>query len=365
MCYYAVNEDDIIYNIGAVCRRVGGKPYAVVKADGYGIGCRYMTDVCHRAGITRFCVNSLKEADCVAETCRDAEEILRLVPAAKETEIRWMIENGITFTVCSFEDAERIARVCAALSLRASAQIKIDSGMCRRGFAGEQTGELYKLYYLYPSIDFTGIYTHFSCPQDEKGTRKQFAFFREAVGRLREKGIEVGTRHCCGSCAALKYPDMNMDAVRIGSVLLGRVPGAEGWDLRKTGALVSPIETIREVKKGAAIGYGNKFRARRAMRVALCDMGYYNGVAVGRQDGIVNGRSRLRKLADAVRGGVHADGGLTVGIGVARASVIGAVASESMMVDVTDIDCQVGDAVTFDVNPLYSKFEYLKVKRGR
>ena len=74
----------------------------------------------------------------------------------------------------------------------------------------------------------------------------------DTVNELKNSGIDTGMLHICNSFAILKYPEMYLDAVRAGSILVGRVAGA-CKDLRKIAFLETQIEEIRKIPEGTSV----------------------------------------------------------------------------------------------------------------
>lgn len=78
------------------------------------------------------------------------------------------------------------------------------------------------------SVDIEGIFTHLS---DSFGkpehSRAQFARFTRAAAELEEAGYQFQLKHICNSCAFLRFPDLYLDAVRVGVGVLGRLPGTK------------------------------------------------------------------------------------------------------------------------------------------
>lgn len=112
------------------------------------------------------------------------------------------------------------------------------------------------------------MFTHFSKPTDEKITRNQFNEFKKVFEYIKDNGYSTGILHCCASTAFLKYPDMWLDSVRIGSAIQGRtlvnVP-----NLKKIGIFKSNITEIKNLPKGYNISYGNTYKTKKETKIAV------------------------------------------------------------------------------------------------
>ena len=85
-----------------------------------------------------------------------------------------------------------------------------------------------------------------------------------------------------------------MDAVRIGSALLGRVLNGTGIGLQRTGWAEASVDELHQLKKGESTGYGAGWVAKRDTTLAILPIGYFHGF------GAEYGRDLLR-LRDGIR----------------------------------------------------------------
>lgn len=352
---YVVDRNGLMENIRFLQEKAAGTPiYGVIKGNGYGLGLVPMAEALSQAGIQRFAVTELWEIRALREAGFETQEILMMRATCIPEELSQLLELGATATVGSIECAEAMEQTAAAAGKSFPCHVKIDTGMGRYGFLPENTEDIlavYRMEHLMP----TGIYTHFhSAFSSESDTRSQFAAFSKALDTLEQAGITVGVRHCCNSSAFLKYPEMYLDAVRLGSALLGRLsfPGEMG--LTRLGWCRSQVELIREIPKGHTVGYGAAWRAKRPTKIAVCGVGYYHGF--GTEKG-----NDLFRFRDCLRGGLgyvkaflkkKAFYGTVNG---KRARVLGHIGMVQTILDVTDIPCQVGDEIRLEINPLLVK----------
>ncbi len=349
---YIIEKSKLERNIARVCEQAGGAVvYAAVKADGYGVGCARLAWLCAENGIRRFAVTSPEEALAVSRAGIRFEDMLMLTPLAETDKIISLTRLGVSFTVASESDARLLQSAWYITSLRPRVHVKIDTGMGRRGFFPKEQSKIRALYEDYPELDFVGIYSHFCCGYDARQTRKQFRAFREVLDGLASAGIDPGIRHISASAALFYHPEMNLDAVRVGSALFGRIAGAERFGLAPTGHCAAEIEQLRELPAGSTVGYGAGYKTRRPIRTATCRIGTHYGFGVGKSAGKQIPLREFRTLLRQIREHIIRKSLPFAVIDGQICPVLGAIGSESVTVDVTGVTCQTGDEALFDINP--------------
>lgn len=290
----------------------GTRLIAVVKADAYGHGAVPVARAALEAGAWGLAVSTPDEAAEVCALVDDPAERLLVMGGLLPDEVPRAAELGCALTVYSE------AQVRALAGRPATVHLKVDTGLGRLGCASEVAPALAALIARTPGVRLGGVFTHFaSSDTDEALTRAQFERFTDALERLE---VDPGLRHAGNSGSALRYPDLALDAIRIGIALYG----CEGDGLRSTMAVRGLVTHVKTVPAGATVGYGATWRAPKETRVATVAMGYADGVH----------RVRGNRGWVLVRG--------------QRAPLIGRVSMDAVTLDVSGIaDVAEGDVATF------------------
>src|SRR5690606_34266502 len=111
-----------------------------------------------------------------------------------------------------------------------------------------------------------------------------------------EQGIEIPIKHVCNSVAALNYPEMHLDMVRVGNLIYGMVPSKE-IAITNPSKICSRVIFLKNLPKGHYIGYGNKYKTKKPTTIAVVPFGYFDGleVYVFQPNGFLDGLKYLIK----------------------------------------------------------------------
>ncbi len=160
-----INLDNLNYNITKIKNKLpqSTKIMAVVKADGYGHGDKYIAKHLVDCGIDFFAVSNLDEALSLRHagiTCNIL--ILGFTPVQKAEEISRL---NITQTVFSTEYANELNQYCVKCNCTVKVHIKLDTGMGRIGFIDSENINVITLISSLCKLDglnITGIFSHLS-----------------------------------------------------------------------------------------------------------------------------------------------------------------------------------------------------------
>ena len=328
------------------------KVIAVVKCNGYGLGVIEYTKCLIKNGIEIFAVSSLEEAI----QLREAEienDIIMLSGTTIKEELEKLIDNDIILTIGSKEDIEIIEKIAEEKDTEIRAHLKIDTGMGRYGFIYSQPEELIKNLQKIKRIKIEGTYSHFSNSYyDKKYTEEQFRRFSEIVEILKQNNIETGMLHICNSSAFVKYPNMHLDAVRVGSAFLGRLSCKSDIKLNKIGFLETEVAEIKEIEKGSYVSYSNAYKTKRKTKVAIIHCGYDDGFNITTGKDMFRIIDKLRNISRALKD-LFKKQKISIKIGNESCEVLGRVGTHHIICDITDKDINIGDKAILQINPKY------------
>jgi alanine racemase len=235
------------------------------------------------------------------------------------------VEAGLTPTVYTEAGLEAVMAASQALGATVGVHVKIDTGMHRVGaFPPERAVDLCRRIAL-AGGELEALWTHFArSEEDEETTRTQFDLFDEVCEVARAEGFVPRLRHAANTAAAMLYPDMRLDLVRVGIGMYGIEPApGVGSDLGLRPALSwrSAASLVRRLPSGHRLSYGHRYELRRDSIVATVPVGYADGYP----------RSLTNRSHVLIRG--------------KRYPVAGTVTMDQLMVDCGDDHVEAGDEV--------------------
>ena len=348
-----INKNDLKYNIEKIFEKAkdsATQVIGVVKINAYGLGLVQFSKFLLENGIDFLAVATPEEAFELRKNDINCK-ILLMTPVIEKSDLIELIKNDIILTIGSKYELDQIDSIYEELNVeKVNVHIKIDTGFSRYGFLYTDLKSIENVFEN-DNIQIQGMFTHFSKTLDEKWTNVQFDRFMSVIEYLKKKELNLGLCHCCNSTAFLKYPKMHLDAVRIGSAWQGRLPNDLGG-LKRIGTLKSRILEIRTVPSGSNVSYTNKFTTKRETTLATIPLGYLNGINVTRErdtfsisDNFKAGIKEFKNLFNQNR--------LKVTINGHDCNIVGRLGTLHAIIDVTDIDCRVGDDVIVYANPVY------------
>ena len=335
-------------NLRTIKERADGvQIYADLSANANGMGLLPIAKFLRDEGIRNFIVSDPCDARLLRQSGFTKEYLMMLRSTADPNEISELLSLGVVCTAGSYDAAVAINGIAEARGIVASIQVKIDTGLGRYGFQPTELDKVAAIYKYMSSLRVVGTFTTFASSwRNKKLTFLQLDKFNTVLDRLIDMGLEPGAAHVCDSAALFKYRLELMDAVRVDTALSGRIPGKKSFPgLSRVGHIEAGIEEVVWHPKGQIIGSERGFVTKAPTKIAILSVGYYHGFGVDRY--IVERSlfeiSRYRRRKGYVR------------INDQKAQILGSVGLLHTMVNVTNIDCTVGDIAVLDVDPVNVK----------
>ncbi|HSD07569.1 bifunctional UDP-N-acetylmuramoyl-tripeptide:D-alanyl-D-alanine ligase/alanine racemase [Flavobacterium sp.] len=204
--------------------------------------------------------------------------------------------------------------------------IKLDTGMHRLGFEANTIDDLISTLKGNQTVKVKSVLSHLATSDDlahKDFVQYQIDLFEKLSSQLIQELQINPIRHILNTSGISNFPQAQYDMVRLGIGLYGVSNDPEEQKyLENVGTLKSIISQIRTIQSGESVGYGRRFIANRESKIATIPIGYADGISRhwGNGVGFVTIKSK-------------------------KASVIGSVCMDMLMVDVTEIDCREGDSV--------------------
>ncbi len=303
----------------------------VVKANAYGHGLEVVAPVVAKKA-DWLGVNSLEEALALEKLgIRLPVVILGHTPLEQLVTV---VGHRFRQVVFRLDQLYALADAARHAGRDALVHIKIETGTNRLGVSTRDLKGFFRVLTGLSGLEVEGIYTHFANIEDTLDpafAKLQLERFHEALQIAEKAGIQPRIVHSAATAGILLYPETHFSMVRLGIGTYGIWPSREtriaarerGREISLEPALTwkTRVAQIKEVAAGDYVGYGLTYQATRKMKLAVIPTGYYDGYD--------------RKLSNSGRALIH---GRSV-------SVVGRVAMNMTMLDVTEADSAEDDEV--------------------
>lgn len=284
------------HNYQIAQRRALGKTIIpVIKANAYGHGAIKIMEFLIRQGVNYFAISTLEEG--LELRKRNPSVLLLMMGPILKEQLEIASHNRIEITLYD----EPILKAVIESKIPLTCHLKIDTGMGRYGIKDED--EILLLIHQLqqtPLIDLRGIYTHFATAnEDFDFYQLQRSRFEKIIKRLEKKPPVI---HCSNSSSILKYEeDIHVTThARYGISLYGLSLDPEDFGLKPVMKLKTRIVTIKELKAGECIGYGQTYCVSEPTKIAILPIGYADGFLRRNRDGDVEIKRKRYALVGTI-----------------------------------------------------------------
>lgn len=259
------------HNYSAIARHIAPtRAAAVVKADAYGLGASRVAPAFYDAGCRDFFVAHLGEAIALKPFLQPDATLYvlnGLQPGTEEACAR----DGILPVLNSLEQIENWGALAARQGRKLPALLQLDTGMSRLGLSASEFERLLENFALLDNIDIKFVISHLASGDEPENAAnaRQLANMTALLVRLPK--LPVAFANSGGSFLDKSY---HFDLARPGVALYGVGPENEVVPVL---TLSARVIQVRDIDKGAAVGYGGTYVAEGPMRVATIAVGYADG----------------------------------------------------------------------------------------
>lgn len=353
-----VEKDKIKHNLRVIKQIINEKKdsgkkvkiIAVVKGNGYGLGLVQYSKFLVDNGIQMLAVATVEEA---LELRKGGikEDILMMSSTAVKSDVKKLLENDIILTIGSKEAGNVVNEL--AQNKKARVHLKIDTGFGRYGFIYSKIAEDVEDIKRWKNIKIEGTFSHLSIAffGNGKESKEQFDRFVKSVEILKTNGIQTGMLHISNSSAFLRFDEMHLNAVRIGSALLGRISIPNIYGFKRVGILKSNVAEIKTLPKGYNIGYSNSYKTKKETKVAIVPCGYADGFNTIVDKDMFRKRDKIRYIVRDIKN-VFRKQEIFVKINGEKYKVLGRLGMYHVTVDITRKNVNINDEVLFEVSPM-------------
>lgn len=323
--YLLIDLDALLDNARTILSELGPATelIPVLKDNAYGLGLIPVARaLCTLPELRTLAVAHVSEGLELRRAGNDRE--ILVMGGALPFQLDAAVEAGLTLACGRGGFLTELAAAAGRVGQRAKIQIKIDTGLHRIGLEPDELdGFLTELSACRERIEISGAFSHFSDVADAGLDEREYRAFSAALDKLESAGLVIPMRHMACSASSECRPRYNLDAVRCGRRLYMDAPDAPRGTIREIASWRAFITQVKRRSAGTHVGYGGEATLERDSLVATVGVGYGDGLNQG----------LFRVGAPVLAGG--------------RRCRMLACCMDQCMIDVTGLDCRVGDEVTF------------------
>jgi alanine racemase len=322
LTWVEISREALASNIRTFRRLVGRdiKLAPTVKANAYGHGLVECAKTFLKAGADFLCINALYEAEILRKA--GVKSPLLIIGYTALEDLKKAVQLDCDLVVYNVETLRELGKI----GKPANVHLKIETGNHRQGIYTEDLPKVLTEFRRHKNLRMAGVSTHFANIEDRvnhKYALYQLKEFEKAIHIMEEEGHAPHYRHCASTAATIVLPEAHFNFVRVGIGAYGLWPSEKtlnaaqhaGINIELKPALTwkTVIAQVKEVDKGALVGYGCTYEMTRKGRIAILPVGYYDGY--------------VRLFSNKAHVLIHGK----------KVPVIGRVCMNMVIVDVTDI----------------------------
>ena len=296
------------------------KLMAMVKAFSYGSGSYEIANLLQQEGIDYLGVAYTDEGVELRKAgIQSPIMVMNTTPIGFENLVTYQLEPELySFSILNAFKSHLLRHQITRYPIH----IKLDTGMHRLGFMPDEVSALCQLLSQDDTLVVRSIFSHLVAsenPAEDAFTQQQGMLFEKMAQQIESAIGYSCIKHIANTAAIKRHPSLQFDMVRLGIGLYGV---DSQYSVEAVTTLKTTISQIKQLPKGATVGYGRRGVLNQDAIIATVRIGYADGYARSFSNGhgkmLVNGQ---------------------------LAPVIGNVCMDMTMLDITGIQAVEGDEV--------------------
>jgi len=300
------------------------KIMAMVKAYAYGSGSYEIAQTLQNAGADYLAVAYADEG---IELRKKGVSLPIMVMNPQRDNLEALLDYNLEADIYDFEILQKLIDTLNETGIpEAQIHLEFDTGMHRLGFRKEDLSRLFAILEKNPGLQIKSVFAHLAAgdaKEHDAFTWQQLADFQELKNQVITFLKYKPLFHILNTAGTSRFTEAQHEMVRLGIGLYGIDPSETYQkELIPVATFSARISQIRSLEAGTTVGYSRMGKLERDSEIAVISLGYADGFR--------------RELSNG-KGHVWINGQL--------APVVGNVCMDMTMVDVTDVNCKVGDSV--------------------
>ena len=272
-----IDADAIRHNIDYLRKMSKTDVMPVLKANAYGHGIVPISKIVRNHNVKMIGVATLGEA-LMLRKHGDKGHIVAWLYDIYGKELKDAIRTNIDIAIIDQKHIPVISKLAAKYGKKARIHIFVDTGIDRAAVPYSEAIHAALELSSNPHINLVGLMSHFiqSEIKNDATTHKQLKLFRELRDILLHKHkINFEYIHIANSGGCLNYDVSDFTLARPGLAIYGLDPsGKYNKKLHPAMTITSRIIQIKNISKGADVGYDNKYTAKKNMLTCVAPIGY-------------------------------------------------------------------------------------------
>ena len=246
----------------------------VLKADAYGHGLLDMAKTMRKLGVKHIGVATLGEAILLRKS-GDQGRVLAWLFDIDGPEVKDAMHLDLDIAICDETIIPKFIKMIP-VGKKIKVTMFVDTGINRAGITYENAIEAFKEVNQCEKIELVGMMSHLIDSQNKNSPRvnEQLRKFRDLRQRLAAINIIPPLVHIANTRACLNYDVSDFTLARSGGGVYGMPSDKKEPRFKLAMSMSSYIIQLKDVKKGAGIGYDWTYKAPRDMRIAIIPIGY-------------------------------------------------------------------------------------------